>query len=207
MYYLELIQRLWLFNERNHLGATAISVYLYLLKTGYKDSRYDFSLSDVAISKDLGLTRRTVKSIKEKLCSFGLIKCQTRNGLPGSYRLILDYPVPASDEKVLEKPLGIIRPSPAAGEVYSNRIIPPLPDFCAYAQTLQGYSPQLDFILKEKYEHWVRKGWKNNSSRPITDWKSTLKSTLPFLKNATEISNLDLTRIPTVKHPNSEMET
>ncbi|QOW09907.1 hypothetical protein Q73A0000_05800 [Kaistella flava (ex Peng et al. 2021)] len=133
MYYLELIQRFWQFNKENQVGSTAISMYLYLLKTSNDTNRYDFNISDVEISKQLGLTRKTVKSTKEKLRSLGLIQYQTKNGSPGSYRLILDYPLLITHSKASEKqrkgretispkteqleiPLQIVLPIQEAGE-------------------------------------------------------------------------------------------
>ncbi|MET2743972.1 hypothetical protein ABXT13_13290, partial [Staphylococcus caprae] len=60
------------------------------MKTGKENDAYDFKVSDVVLSKELGLTRQTVKSTKEKLQDFGLIQFQTQNGVSGSYRLILN---------------------------------------------------------------------------------------------------------------------
>lgn len=104
MYYLEMIQRFWIFNKDRPIGATAISMYLYLLKTGYENDRYDFRVSDVNVGKELGLTRKTVKSTRQKLGSLGLIRYVTQNGVPCWYRLILDYPFQLLDpgkEKII----------------------------------------------------------------------------------------------------------
>ncbi|AZA49508.1 hypothetical protein EG346_15575 [Chryseobacterium carnipullorum] len=91
MYYLELIERFWIFNHTANVGSTAIAMYLYLLKTAEENDGYVFVLSDVVVSNDLGLTRKTVKSTKEKLRDLGLIEFQTKNGVPCSYRLLLNY--------------------------------------------------------------------------------------------------------------------
>ncbi|QOW10152.1 hypothetical protein Q73A0000_07145 [Kaistella flava (ex Peng et al. 2021)] len=222
MYYLELIQRFWHFNKENQVGSTAISMYLYLLKTSNDTNRYDFNISDVEISKQLGLTRKTVKCTKEKLRSLGLIQYQTKNGSPGSYRLILDYPLLITHTKVSEKrvkerknisqkteqleiPLQAGLPiqdtsesipkivnekitpqfSKVLSPIIDDKSIPTIEEFIEYAQTLESYDSQLDFNIKEKYENWVNNNWKNSSDRPITNWKSSLKSTLPFMKNNT----------------------
>ena len=103
MTYLELIQRFWDFNHKNQIGSTGISMYLYLLKIGYEKESYDFHISDVGASKELGLTRKTIKSIKEKLKNFGLIEFQTKNGLPCYYRLLLDYPLKIAKLEKLQK--------------------------------------------------------------------------------------------------------
>ncbi|WP_123897788.1 hypothetical protein [Chryseobacterium carnipullorum] len=61
------------------------------MKTAEENDGYVFVLSDVVVSNDLGLTRKTVKSTKEKLRDLGLIEFQTKNGVPCSYRLLLNY--------------------------------------------------------------------------------------------------------------------
>jgi len=91
MYYLELIERFWILNQKAKPGATAIALYLYLLKTAKSSDSYDFQVSDVVLSKELGLTRQTVKATKERLRDLGLIQFKTRNGVSGSYRLLLNY--------------------------------------------------------------------------------------------------------------------
>ena len=81
MDYLELIRRLWDFNQKTTIGSTAITMYLYLLKIGYDKNSCDLQISDVVISKELGLTRKTIKSTKEKLENFGLIQFQTKRSI------------------------------------------------------------------------------------------------------------------------------
>lgn len=100
MYYLELIDRFWLFNQNNQIGSTAVAMYFFLLKTGYLNDRYDFRLSDVAVSRELSLTRKTVGVIREKLMRFGLIEFRTRNGVPCHYRLVLNYPLKCAERQV-----------------------------------------------------------------------------------------------------------
>ena len=82
--------------------------------------------------------------------------------------------------------------------------IPTLEEFMTYAKTLDNYETILDSNIKEKYDSWTKNNWKNNSGRPITNWKSSLKSALPYMKNDTnnEISPLDF--IPNIKRPISK---
>lgn len=238
MYYLELIQRCWDFNRKINFGSTAIALYLYLLKIGYDSDRYDFKISDIVVSKELGLTRKTVKSTKEKLRDLGLIQYRTQNGFACCYRLILDYPLLTSESEklnekkverkgsiqepeVLEIQSGSILPTKDTDEnfpdtlnqatnerysqviklIYDNKNIPTIEEFIEYAQTLETYDPQLDSGIKEKYEIWVNNGWKNNSDRPITNWKSSLKSTLPYMKNITGDNSLFMQIIPSIRRP------
>lgn len=213
MYYLELIERFWIFNQKAKPGSTAIAFYLYLLKTAKDSDAYNFKISDVVLSRELGLTRKTVKTTKEKLRNFGLIQFQTKNGISGSYRLILNYSLERlGSEKIKDTEVKEQRPSfqktddeeilpqidartksfsDNSGEINvepkpqpsnENPDIPEFTEFLAYAQTLSAYQSELDIPVKEKYHSWKNNGWKNSSERPITNWRSSLKSTLPFFK-------------------------
>lgn len=212
MYYLELIQRFWDFNQRIPIGSTGISMYLYLLKNGYENDRYDFQISDVLISKELGLTRKTVKATKEKLKNLGLIQFQTKNGIPCSYKLVLDYPLNISEPKIVKKKefkteqssQKIKKPSTPIPSVSSIQNVPSLEELIEYAKTLDNYEVELDSKIQSKYENWKNNGWKNTYDRPITNWKSTLKSTLPYLKNTPESESLSLQSIPNIKRPKSQ---
>ena len=212
MNYLELIQRFWDFNNKNQIGSTGISMYLYLLKIGYENNVYDFHISDVMISRELRLTRKTVKNTKEKLNHFGLIEFETKNGLPCYYRLVLEYPLQISEPEKIEKArieISQIFPKSENVEILSQQPIPILrqtsipsfEEFIHYAQTLDRYDAELEFSIKEKYEMWVANGWNNSSDRPITSWKSSLKSILPYLKNEDNDDSLLISSIPNIKRP------
>lgn len=211
MYYLELIQRFWDFNKVTKLSPTEISLYLYLLKIGYDKNRYDFKISDMELGKDLGISSVTVNSTKKKLKNFGLIQFQTKKGLPCCYRLSLDYSfdIKLKDEKTKEiagtesfrttTPLEINTIIEIKNS--KNVIIPSLDELIEFAKALESYESQLDLAIKEKYESWVSNGWKNNSNRPISNWKLTLKSALPYMKNSNEVNPISLRDIPNIKHP------
>lgn len=238
MYYLELIQRFWDFNHENNVGSTATAFYLYLLKEGFADERYDFKLSDVNISRELRLTRKTVKSAKEKLEVLGLIEFETRNGLPCYYRILLNYPLRPNRE-VEVKPLVIedfadmqtlklednlvdfetnvdiptIPKDPQIGENLSlpnsqrrfkNLDIPNFDEFLQHAQSLELYESTMNHLIEKKYESWLNEGWINHSKRPITNWRSSLKSVLPFLKDKNVLHHdPSIESVPTIKRPKS----
>ena len=219
MDYLELIERFWDFNQVIPVGSSGIAVYLYLLKIGCDNNRYDFQVSDVAVGKALGLTGKTVKSTKEKLRNFGLIQFQARNGIPCNYRLIIDYPLEISEpENVMDEEMEIEQPIQKAAEsaipipsvsstqtTYSEfKIIPSLEEFMEYASTLEIYETELYPEIQSKYEDWKNNGWKNSSDRPITNWKSSIKSILPYLKSTEDNSQLSIQKIPNIKRPKSQ---
>lgn len=240
MYYLELIHKFWSFNQKIHLRPAAIAMYLYLLKTGYDNKSYDFTISDIVISEDLGLTRPTIISTKKKLRSLGLIHYQTKNGLACYYRLVLDYPLISVSEKVNREvvkkeqldqkeeanatPITAVysmldlskntyqeievqsKASQSTTEKDNNENLPTMEVFMKYAQTLDSYKPQMDFSIKEKYEAWENNNWKNSSDRPITNWRSSLKSTLPFMNSNIEDDTISLQSIPNIKRPKSSTD-
>ena len=246
MYYLELIQRFWDFNKKEKISPTEILLYFYLLKMGYENDRYDFKISDVELGKELGLTRKTIKSTKEKLKRLDLIQFQSKNGLPCHYRLLLNYSFEIEYEKlcktegskakqsqkakIFEIPENILSAKSIIDFVseveidnnvqtssessqkqkleleqqnLKNSKIPSLDEFIEYAKSLEGYEAELDLNISKKYESWINNGWKNTSNRPISNWKSTLKSTLPYLRNKSEENSLSLQDIPNIKRPES----
>lgn len=87
MYYQELIERLWRFNENTRLGATAIAMYLYLLKLGEQNNSYVIKISDIVLSNILGIHRNTVKPFREKLKNLGLIQYTTKM----DFRVLTEY--------------------------------------------------------------------------------------------------------------------
>lgn len=256
MYYLELIQRFWDFNKTAKINSTEISLYFYLLKIGYENNRYDFKISDIELGKTLGLTRKTIKSAKEKLKKLGLIQFQSKNGLPCHYRLLLNYSFEIEPKElhkietknieknqkgeILEifgsilsaqnsvkgiKEIEINSDVKATSETFpqqkkkieleqeqsqeqvpqnlKNSKIPSLDEFIEYAKSLEGYESELELSISEKYESWINNDWKNTSNRPISNWKSTLKSTLPYLRNKSGKNSLSLQDIPNIKRPES----
>ena len=256
MYYLELIQRFWDFNKTAKMSPTEVLLYFYLLKMGYENDRYDFKISDVELGRELGLTRKTIKSTKEKLKNLGLVQFQSKNGLPCHYRLLLNYSFEIESKKSIKKEESTnvekdqkreileifesILPAPNSVELIEeveidndvkpssetlqqnqkieleqeqkqereqlnlkNSKIPSLNEFIEYAKSLEGYESELELSISEKYESWINNGWKNTSNRPISNWKSTLKSTLPYLINKSEKNSLSLQDIPNIKRPES----
>jgi hypothetical protein len=78
---------------------------------------------------------------------------------------------------------------------------PSLEEFMDYAYTLSGYEASMDSDIKEKYAVWNNNGWCNNLGKPITNWRSSLKNLLPYIKNRNDNGPLSLESIPTIKPP------
>ncbi|WP_187477760.1 helix-turn-helix domain-containing protein [Amniculibacterium sp. G2-70] len=91
MNYSELISRFWEHNEKQPLGAIAVSLYLFLLEIWTKNEENDFKLSDNDICKRLKITRPTIITLRQKLSNLGMIQYQSQNGLPGHYKILREY--------------------------------------------------------------------------------------------------------------------
>lgn len=92
--------------------------------------------------------------------------------------------VPPIKEVELPKPVAVNRVAEKKENI-SNKSngIPTLDEFMEYARTLPPYESSLDFALETKYEMWQENGWKNGYNMPIKNWKTSLKSAIPYLKS------------------------
>jgi hypothetical protein len=62
--------------------------------------------------------------------------------------------------------------------------IPSFFDFYEYAKTLDGFHEQLEKPIKRKYDSWVANDWKDGKDNKITNWKSKLINTMPYIVTA-----------------------
>jgi hypothetical protein len=227
MEYLELIKKFWLFIKEYPLNAPAISIYLFLLEKWNDRKQNDFELSDKEMSRMLRLNRKTIKVNKDILRNLGLISYQIINGYPTLYKIIFDYSVRKSNKELpvaekkkvsqevivpaIETPPTIEVP-PTASSVATpppppkqskpklNIEPPTLEEFIEYAKTLELYEESLIPHLRTKYEMWNENNWVNGYGKPILNWKLTLKSTMPYLKNSNQGN---IFNIPKINRPKS----
>ena len=230
MNYSELINHFWEHNEKQPLGAVAVSLYLFLLEIWTKNDEIYFKLSDTEICERLKITRPTIITLRQKLCSIGMIQYQSQNGLPGQYKILQEYsPVLSVFEnpkkaipkkkKTVEKPiqksenlLNENLPTDNLPKIYPPTFIPiscnipSLEEFMQYVKTLENYVPELENLTEEKYKNWLENEWKNGYDKPITNWKSSIKSVMPFLQSELESENSATEKkiaLQTIKRPRS----
>lgn len=79
----------------------------------------------------------------------------------------------------------------------TKKDIPTLDEVLNFFKTLPNYEPSLEEHLKTKYEYWVNNGWISGYNRPITNWKQTVKNTIPYLRG----DNKNIFNIPNIKRP------
>ena len=73
-----------------------------------------------------------------------------------------------------------------------------------YAKSLEGYEPELDLNISEKYEVWINNDWKKHlqsSNQQLEIY--TKKHFCPYLRNKMEKNSLSLQDIPKIKRPES----
>ncbi len=59
--------------------------------------------------------------------------------------------------------------------------IPTENEFLEYAKTIEIFKPELEFSIRAKFEAWKESGWKDGNNKPIENWKTKLKNTMPYL--------------------------
>ncbi|MBB6370089.1 hypothetical protein HNP36_001142 [Chryseobacterium shigense] len=239
-----LIMQFWEYNEKEPLGAVAVALYFFLVEIWKKNEKNDFNLSDTEICEGLKITRPTIIALRQKLVTLGMIQYQSKNGLPGHYKILLEYS-PAlsvfakpetdkgdsttkSSQKIISKKNKTTEKSsqkieapknqnlsadnqleiPAKTLIQVSGNIPLLEEFTQYAKTLDNYVPELDILIKEKYDSWLGNEWKNGYDKPITNWKSSIKNAMPFLQSELQSSSAAFQKIslPTIKRPKSNFD-
>lgn len=227
MEYLELIRKFWLFVKECSLNTSAISLYLFLLEKWDVEGQKDFEFSDIEINRKLKMDRNTIRKNKDILRNLGLISYQITNGYPTFYKIILDYSIrksnkdlPIAEKKKVSQEVIVpaidtpptIEVPPTASSVETpppppkqskpklNIEPPTLEEFIEYAKTLELYEESLIPHLKTKYETWNENNWVNGYGKPILNWKLTLKSTMPYLKNSNQGN---IFNIPKINRPKS----
>ena len=208
MKYIDLIERFWEINTENPLGSISVSLYMYLLQQYKKSNNSDFSITDLKIKNELKLTPKTIKSTREKLRNRGLIQFNIKNGIPCQYK-ILDNPIWIHNQKQTKTNIESahlkvddkqkIKVEPLKPSIRQTHLkkdnVPDFVEFLEYTRTLKGYNETLDPFIEAKYDSWVQNDWKNGFDRPITNWQSSIRSTLPYLNNQQQKQKITLPKI------------
>ncbi len=55
-------------------------------------------------------------------------------------------------------------------------------DFLSFCEALDIDFDKLKETIEEKYNTWIKNGWKDGNGKQIDDWQQKIKNTLPYLK-------------------------
>ena len=198
-----LFENIFDLNSKNKIGANTIAVFTFIL---YKceDLRKEIVLSDYQMAKELGLSRQTIITAKNKLNHLGLLDYNRNRGFPN--RFILkgnDSPNVIAKTEIKEDFIKeidqILEPEIIMNNSHSE--YPSLKQFMDFAKTLKDYSEKLDDLLIQKFQKWEQADWKNSIGRPILNWQSTLEKNMITLEFSHSYKSSSLPTLPIIKRP------
>jgi len=198
-----LFEKIFDLNSKNKIGANAIVVFTFIL---YKceDLRKEIELSDYQMARELGLSRQTVITAKNKLKLLGLLDYNRNRGFPNrfilkgndSHNIIAKAEIKEDFIKELDQ---IVEPEIIVDNSHSK--YPSLKQFMDFAKTLKDYSEMLDDLLIQKFHKWEEADWKNSLGRPILNWQSTLEKNMNTLEFSNSYKSSSLSNLPIIKRP------
>ena len=184
---LNLFEKIFDLNSKNKIGANTIAVFTFILYQ-CEDLQKEVVLSDYQIARELGLSRQTIITAKNKLKLLGVLDYSRNRGFPNRFILKgIELQKTASKNAEI-KEISIEEPvqnsEPNIDENHSFSKYPNLKQFMDFAKTLENYSEKLDDALIEKFHQWEEADWKNGIGRPILDWQIVLKNNLKMLEQS-----------------------
>lgn len=198
-----LFEKIFELNSKNKIGANTIAVFTFILYK-YEDLQKELELSDYEMARELGLSRQTIITAKNKLKLLGLLDYNRNRGFPN--RFILkgnDSPKVIAKSEIKEdfiKELDqILEPEIIVNNSHSK--YPSLKQFMDFAKTLKDYSEKLDNLLIQKFQKWEEADWKNSLGRPILNWQSTLEKNMNTLEFSHSYKSSSLSNLPIIKRP------
>ena len=180
-----LFEKIFELNSKNKIGANTIAVFTFILYQ-CEGLQKEIVLSDYQMARELGLSRQTIITAKNKLKHLGLLEFSRNRGFPNRFILKGDELLKNAPKKEETKEIPMedsaqnSEPNVEANHSFSK--YPNLKQFMDFAKTLDDYSEKLDDALIEKFHQWEEADWKNGIGRPILDWQIVLKKNLSMLE-------------------------
>lgn len=218
----ELYLKFFQFNKKKPIEPTLYVLYMCLLEKWIENDMSSFELSTNEILKEVAMSRATINRTKILLREMGLIKYSSDKGGTSKFTLceineVIVVPiveqsqvskVPKMDIPKISQPLESVEskkikvPVLPATEKPKEKTalpknVPPFETIIEFAKTINLYDDAtMQSHLRIKYDSWLDAGWKNGFGSPITNWKSTVRNAIPFLKESK--TNIP---IPTIQRP------
>ncbi|RRQ45671.1 helix-turn-helix domain-containing protein [Chryseobacterium sp. SC28] len=201
-----LFEKIFELNSKNKIGANTIAVFTFILYQ-CEDLQKEIVLSDYQMARELGLSRQTIITAKNKLKHLGLLEFSRNRGFPNRFILKGDELPKKAPKNVETKEIPIkesaqnSEPNIDANHSFSK--YPNLKQFMNFAKTLDEYSEKLDDVLIQKFHQWEEADWKNGLGRPILDWQIVLKKNLTMLElfSTSKDEGSFPHKIPNIKRP------
>ncbi|KQM23434.1 hypothetical protein [Chryseobacterium sp. Leaf201] len=199
-----LFEKIFDLNSKNKIGANTIAVFTFIL---YKceDLRKEIVLSDYQMARELGLSRQTIITAKNKLKLLGLLDYNRNRGFPNRF-ILNGNQLPKATPKIgeikevpIEELDQILEPKIVVHNSFSK--YPSLKQFMDFAKTLKDYSEILDDLLIQKFHKWEEADWKNSLGRPILNWQSTLEKNINTLEFSHSYKSSSLSNLPIINRP------
>lgn len=164
-----------------------------LLKANHKEKRYKgivIKAGQIVTSRDLlaqetGLSSQQVRTAITKLKSTNEITSVTSS--QGTIIEVVNYEKYqlSTNEITEEQPTSNQRVTTNKNDKNNKKeiYIPEFSEFLTYAIEKEPLINQVD--LKLKYESWVVNEWRDGNGNKISNWKSKLLNTLPYIKKNT----------------------
>ena len=199
-----LFEKIFELNSKSKIGATTITVFTFIL---YKceDPQKKIVLSDYEMARELGLSRQTVITAKNKLKLLGLLEYKRNPGFPNRF-ILNGNEFPNEKLKIYEIkeiPAEKFNPIQSPKNVASNSQSkhPTLMQFMDFAKTLKDYSEKFDDWLIKKFHQWENSDWNNTLGRPILNWQSVLQKNMIMFDSHRNFENNSALKIPEIKRP------
>lgn len=164
-----------------------------LLKANHKEKRYKgivVKAGQIVTSRDLlaqetGLSSQQIRTAITKLKSTNEITSVTSS--QGTIIEVVNYEKYqlSTNEITEEQPTSNQRVTTNKNDKKDKKeiYIPEFSEFLTYAIEKEPLINQVD--LKLKYESWVVNEWRDGNGNKISNWKSKLLNTLPYIKKNT----------------------
>lgn len=199
-----LFQKIFELNSKNKIGSNTIAVFIFIL---YKCEglQKEIVLSDYEMARELGLSRQTVITAKNKLKLLGILNYESNRGFPNRFifnenELPIEIPKRVKIEEFLTEKITLIPEPKIIANSLSSRY-PTLQQFMSFSKTLPNYSEKLDDVLIHKFYQWDQADWKNAIGKPILNWKSVLEKNMVMFELHHSLENNSALKIPNIKRP------
>ncbi|AZI33004.1 cyclic nucleotide-binding domain-containing protein [Kaistella carnis] len=199
-----LFQKIFELNSKNKIGSNTIVVFTFIL---YKceELQKEIVLSDYEMARELGLSRQTVITAKNKLKQLGILDYHRNPGFPNRF-VLNENELPKEIPKIVEtKEISIEElyrdPEPKIIANSSFSRYPTLQQFMSFSKTLPNYSEKLDDVLIHKFHQWDKSDWKNAIGKPILDWRSVVEKNMIMFESHSSLQNKSELKIPNIKRP------